>query len=272
MSLGRGLHAIALGVGMGLAMAAGPAWSQTLKVGGTGAVTVLLGQMGPAFTADSGIVLDVVPGLGTSGGLNALADGKLGLAFSGRPLRDRETARGLRVAAALRTPFGFVTSRPGPDNLEKGAIVPLFRADKPVWPDGTPVLIHLRPADESDYVVLGDLFPGMNEAVQRLRRRRDLSTAATDQDNADMAERVKGSLTAASLTQILTEKRNLRFVWIDGVAATLENYLNGSYPYGKHLYVVEPASPSPEARAFLAFLAKPAGEVWLRRAALIAAK
>ena len=267
MSLGRALQAIALAIGV--AMAADPASSQTLRIGGTGAVTALLEQMGPAFKADSGVVLDVVHGLGTSGAINAVADGKLDLAFSGRPLRDKETARGIQVVATVRTPFGFVTSRPGPDNFEKAGIVKLFRADKPAWLDGTPVLIHLRPSDESDYVVLGALFPGIAEAFKQLRKRPDLSVAATDQDNADMVERVKGSLTAATLTQILTEKRNLRFISIDGVAATLENYLNGTYPYGKPLYLVVLAAPSPAAQAFLAFLAKPAGAAMLRSAALI---
>jgi phosphate transport system substrate-binding protein len=265
-----GLRAVLASLAVMVALS--PAWGESLRIGGTGAVTELLRQMGPAFTADTGIALEVVPGLGTSGGNSAVADGKLGLAFSGRDLRDKEAAKGLKVVAVFRTPFGFVTSRKGPNNLRKGEIVALFRADRPLWPDGTPILIHLRPADESDYMVLGELFPGFTEVVQQLRKRRDLSVAATDQDNADMAEKVKGSLTAATLTQIVTEKRDLRFVSIDGFAPSLENYLDGSYPYGKPLYVVAPSAIGPEVQAFLAFLAQPAGAALLRQAALIAGK
>ncbi|MDP2331101.1 MAG: substrate-binding domain-containing protein [Reyranella sp.] len=271
MPLRTGLRATVLAA-IGVMLALSPAWGETLRIGGTGAVTELLRRMGPALTADTGIALEVVPGLGTTGANSAVADGKLGLAFSGRELRDREMARGLRVAAVLRTPFGFVTSRQGPDNLKKSGIVALFRADRPMWPDGTPILIHLRPADESDYIVLGELFPGMTEVIQQLRKRRDLSVVATDQDNADMAEKVKGSLAAATFTQIVTEKRDLRFVSIDGVAPSLENYLDGSYPYGKSLYVIVPSAISPDAQAFLAFLAGPAGVALLRQAALIAGK
>ena len=276
LSLGRGLLAIALGIGV--AMAAGPALSQTLPVsqtlhvGGTGAVTVLLGQIGPAFTADTGIVLNVIPGLGTSGAIRAVGDGKLGLAFSGRPLREQEVAKGLKAVASWRTPFGFVTSRRGPDNFDKAGISAIYRADRPLWPDGTPILIHLRPSDESDNTVLAESFPGMGDALQGLRKRPDLSIAATDQDNGEMAERVKGSLTAATLTQIVSEKRKLSFVSIDGVAVTLENYENGSYPFAKSLYVIAPAAVSPEAQAFIAFLTKPAGEALLRQAGMIAGK
>ena len=82
----------------------------TLKVGGTGAVTELLNQIGPAFEAETGIVLEVVPSLGTSGAKAAVADGVLGLAVAGRDLSAKETARGLTVAAILRTPFGLATS------------------------------------------------------------------------------------------------------------------------------------------------------------------
>jgi phosphate transport system substrate-binding protein len=271
MSLKSALRAIVL-AGLGATIMLSPAFARTLKVGGTGAVTELLRQLAPAFKDDSGIELDVVPGLGTSGANSATIDGKLGLAVAGRDLREKELAKGLKVVATLRTPFGLVTSRPGPDGLKSTEVAAFYRADKPVWPDGMPVLLTLRPVDESDNIVLGSLFPGMAEALQHLRQRRDLSVAATDQDNADAAERVKGSLVAASLVQILTEKRNLRFLAIDGVMPSLEAYENGSYPYGKALYVIAPSAMSPEAEAFVAFLAKPATTALLRRVAVVVGK
>lgn len=254
------------------AMAGLQSSAATLKVGGTGAVTELLNQLAPAFKAETGIDLDVIAGVGTTGANSAVVDGKLGLAVSGRELRDREKAKGLKVAATFGSPFGLVTSRKGPDALKSIELAGLYRADAPLWPDGMPMLIILRPADESDYTVLGDYFTGMREALVHVRKRRDLSIAATDQDNAEMAEKVKGSLTSAALVQILTERRNLRFVAIDGVAPSVENLLNGSYPYAKPLCMVVPEMPSPEAQAFLAFLASPATAALLRQAGVIAEK
>lgn len=265
------LSRAAIGWMLGFMLAFSPATAETLRVGGTGAVTELLVQLAPAFEHESGIALQVIPGLGTSGANDALADGKLGLVFAGRDLRDKEKAKGLKLATTFRTPFGLVTSRPGPENLKRDDIAALFGSDSPLWPDGTPILITLRPVDESDNIVLGEFFPGLTQALQRLRTRRDLSVAATDQDNADMAEKLKGSLNSATLTQIVTEKRKLRFVSIDGVAATLENYQNGSYPYGKSVYVVVPSVIGPEAQAFLAFLARPATRSLLRDAGMIPA-
>jgi phosphate transport system substrate-binding protein len=153
--------------------------------------------------------------------------------------------------------------------LKSAELVNIYRADRPAWPDGTPVRIVLRPTEESDNALLGHLFPGMSEAIKQARTRSDLSVAATDQDNAEMAEKTQGSLVGASLAQIVTERRNLRFVAIDGVAPSLEAYLTGAYPYAKTLYVVAPSNISREAAAFLAFIATPAGKAALREAAIV---
>lgn len=250
-----------------LAIANSPS-ARSLKIGGTGAVTEALRQLAPAFKDDSGIDLDVIPGLGTSGANSAVIDGKIAIAVAGRDLREKELAKGLRVGATFRTPFGLVTSRPGPDGLKLNEIAALFGAAKAAWPDGAPVLLILRPADESDNIVMAQLFPGLGRVLPQLRMRRELSVAATDQDNAEAAERNAGSLVGASLVQILAEKRNLRFLAIDGVMPSLEALENGTYPYAKTMFVIVPSEISPEAAAFIAFLAKPEGIAQLRRHAI----
>ncbi len=266
MNLRVGLGEAVLGT---LMLLASPASAETLKVGGTGAVTELLRQLAPAFESETDHRLEVVNSLGTTGAIRALVDDKIGMAIGGRGLKEDEAARGLRVAATLRTPFGLVTSRAGPDNLKSADIASLYRADRPLWPDGMPILITLRPVLETDNIVLGNLFPGMADAIVALRQRRDLSLAATDQDNVELAETNKGSLAGATLTQIATEQRRLKFVSIDGVAVTIENFLSGAYRYEKRLFIVVPATPGHGARAFLAFLSTPAAKLLMRKAGVM---
>ena len=103
-----------------------------------------------------------------------------------------------------------------------------------------------------------------------MRGRPDISIAATDQDNAETAEKIEGSLVGATLTQMTTEARDLRFVAIDGAAPSLENVANGSYPYEKTLYLVVPAVISPEAAVFLSFIETDAGKAQLRDAGIVA--
>jgi phosphate transport system substrate-binding protein len=255
---------------VGTLAAESPASGGTLRVGGSGAITEVLRQLAPVFEAETGIVLEVVPSLGTIGANAAVADRMLGISVAGRDLTAKETARGLRVAAIFRTPFGLATSRADPQNLKSEEIAQLYQADKPLWPDGMPILIVLRAADRSDEIFLGSLFPGMAAALQRLHKRSDLSFATTDQANAEMGETTKGSLIGVTLAQVTTEARNVRFVSIDGVAPSLKNLENGSYPYGRGIYLVIPSVVSPDAAAFVAFLASPVAQSLLRKAGIVA--
>ena len=108
------------------------------------------------------------------------------------------------------------------------------------------------------------MFPGMAAAIEVARQRPDVPIAATDQDNANMAERIPGSLTSSTLSQVKMERRNLRFVAIDGVEPSLENLESGAYPFAKPIYFVLPAKKSPLAERFIAFLGSPAARGALR--------
>jgi phosphate transport system substrate-binding protein len=206
------------------------------------------------FTAQTGIAVQLVPSLGTSGANRALANGVIDAAISGRPLTAAEIASGLTTVAEFRTPFGLVTSHPDPSGLKSGDIARIFRSANPTWADGTPMRIILRPTTDSDSWLLGHLFPGMTEAMTAIRKRSDLSVAATDQDNADMAEQIPGSLTGATFTQVKMEKRKLRFVAIDGAIPSLDGYKSGAYPIGKALYLVLGAKKCAACERFVAFL------------------
>jgi phosphate transport system substrate-binding protein len=163
----------------------------------------------------------------------------------------------------------MVTSHPNPNGLKSAEIAQLYQSNKPVWVDGTPIRIILRPTNESDTWALGRMFPGMSAAIAKVRDRADLSVAATDQDNADVAEKTPGSLVGATFTQIRMENRKLRFVAIDGVEPSLENYENGTYPFGKSLYVVLAAKGSSVRERFLTFLRSPKGTTALRDAGVL---
>ena len=243
--------------------------TERLRVGGTGATNEMVKRFGALFATESGVNLELVPSLGSSGGNRAVADGVIDLSISGRSLNPAETAKGLAAVAAFHTPFGLVTSNHSPDGFKSSELVQIYQSDRPVWADGKPIRIILRPTNESDTALLGNMFPGMSAAIAKIRQRPDLSIAATDQDNADMAEKTAGSLVASTLTQIVLEKRNLRFVAIDGVEPSLENYEKGTYSFGKKMYLVAGPQRGPSVARFLAFLRSPMGTAALRDAKVI---
>jgi phosphate transport system substrate-binding protein len=243
----------------------GSASAEVLRLGGTGAATEMLRHLGAHFLAGSEIGLQVVvPSLGSSGGIRAVADGFLDVAVSGRPLKPQESAAGLIQVTAVRTPFVFATSHMQPNGLKSAEIASIFSSDRATWADGSPLRIILRPPSDSDVTLLGELFPGMSAALEKARQRPDIPVAENDQDNADAAQLTAGSLAGATFTQLVMEKRDLRLVALDGVEPTFEKFENGTYPYSKTLYFVISAKRSAAAERFVAFLRSPDGVKALR--------
>lgn len=239
---------------------------EVLRVGGTGGATALLAHLGKPFTRRTGIGVEVVRSLGSSGGIAAAADGLLDLAVAGRPLSAAEIGRGMVPGARLRTPYVFATSLRAPPGMTEGEIVAAFAAAKAMWPDGIPIRPVLRPRAESDNQVLIALFPGMAAALDAARQRAELPVAATDQDNADTAEGLQGSLIGTTLTQMIMERRDLRLIAIEGVAPTAEALERGTYRPEKVLYFVHPRQPSASAARFMEFLGTNEGVRTLREA------
>jgi phosphate transport system substrate-binding protein len=110
------------------------------------------------------------------------------------------------------------------------------------------------------------LFPGYAEAHKAARKRADIPVAATDQDNADLAESTPASLIGTTYLQVVTEKRNLRFVTLDGVEPSLESFERGTYRYGKDLIFVVGPKKKPAVESFLAFLRSSEGTEHFRQA------
>jgi phosphate transport system substrate-binding protein len=90
----------------------------------------MLQRVGADFTGATGIAVDVVPSLGSSGAIHALADGKLDLAVSARPLKPNEAAEGLKQVLVLRTLCVLATSHRRPNGIKAAALPQIFSAER----------------------------------------------------------------------------------------------------------------------------------------------
>jgi phosphate transport system substrate-binding protein len=244
--------------------AAAPAEASTIRAGGTGAAMMLLKRLGDAFSArNPGASVEVIGGLGTSGAIEALADGALDVAVAARPLTAKEQAS-LTAIPFCRTPFGFVTSYTQPPVFKASALTAFYSDPSSRWPDGTPVKIILRPRSDNDTMMLAKLTPEMSEVLDNLRKRSEIPIAATDQDNGKLATSLPGTLATMAYTQAITEELNLRFLEIDGVEPSVENLKSGRYTFEKTFYLVSRLENS--AESFFAFVRSLEGERILREA------
>ena len=115
--------------------------SDILRVGGTGAALEMVRHLGSASNRWSGSRLDIVPNLGSSGGIKAAAAGAIDLAVSGRPLTPAEKANLTEVAVA-HTPFELATSVLSIRNVERSPFEAMLNTARPAWPNGMPVQMH----------------------------------------------------------------------------------------------------------------------------------
>lgn len=238
--------------------------AEALRVAGTGTATEMLRQVGAKFTAASQVKVDVIASLGSTGAISALGDGKLDIAVSARQLNEKETGQGLRQVAVLRTAYVIATSYRNAKGLKTAELPKLFTSDKPVWADGSPIRIILRPRSESDTALLGKLFAGMDEAIEAARKRSEIPVAATDQDNVALAERTPGALIGTTASQLKTENSSLHIIPLDGQEPALANVESGAYPFAKNLYGFVSPKSAPEANRFVDFLLSPKGVAALR--------
>jgi phosphate transport system substrate-binding protein len=249
------------------ALAAGEPVGQPrrLRVGGTGTALAAIRVVADAFVVKRpGVSIDVVPSLGSSGGIKALLAGAIDLALSGRPLKDEERAKGIVARGFAMSPLGFATRvDTKTDEITLAQIADIYADRVGAWPDGSAMRLVLRPESDVDTVILRRMSPAVSSALDGAFVRSGLIMAASDQENLDILERIPGSLGIATLGQILAERRSLKLLKLDGVAPTLEALSRGSYRHGKTLYLALRPEPTSLAAEFASFLASPEGQAAL---------
>lgn len=254
LSINRVLTAFPAGMLLGLAFAPFPALADSVKIGGTGSGLGVMKVLAEAYQVsrqDTRVV--IVPSLGSSGGIKATAAGLLDIGLSGRPLKpverghpltEREVARSPLVLASMRSQSGFTTQD----------IARIFDGALTTWPDGSALRPVIRPESDSETQLLRSISPAIDRALTIARARPGVHVAITDQDSADAIEQIPGALGTTTLALILSEKRRIKALPLNGVAPSVPALTNGSYPFFKSLYVVLPHNPPQAVRDFVAFI------------------
>lgn len=242
-----------------------------LRVSGSGAALGALRLLADAYIrANPGARLEVFPSVGSTGAIKAVADRALDVGISLRPLRPEEEALGLLARPFARTPLVFATGT-GVEatSITLGELVQILRGDRTTWPGGARLRFVLRPASDTDTLVLRALSPELSAALDVAYGREGMLQAATNQDCTAMLRRTPGSIGPSTLVQLRAEREGLRPLAWNGVQPTIENLASGAYPISHTLSVVVRAHPSPQLRCFLDFLRSPTAGRILREAGAI---
>lgn len=239
--------------------------AEIVRVGGTGAGLAAMRLIGDQVKAvHPEIQTEVLPSLGTSGGIRALSENAIQIAVALRAPNPTERQAGLQEGACATTALVFASSHPKPPGLTRAQLPGIYSAAAPTWSDGTPLRVILRSRDGSENPYLVKALPGMESAFATAYRYAGIPVGATDQENADLAQRTEGSLAVITLLQLRAERLKLAVVALDGIAPGSETLANESYPMPIRLCLFLPASPSSGAARFIAYVKSAPGKALLR--------
>ena len=220
-------------------------------------------------TKFSGPGLRVLPSLGSGGGIKGVIQGTLDVGISGRPLTDNELAKGVQAIVLGRTAVVLATSRSGVTDITIQRIKNALEWTEVRWPDGAPMRLVLRPADDADNQILTRYSAPVGAALSVALARPGVTIAQTDQDAADLLERVQGSLGLTTLALLRSEERKLNVLTLDGHQPVRAGQLNPDYPLTKELYLIVRAEPSAAVQSFLQVVRSNDGLAVLRRNGIV---
>ena len=228
---------------------------ETLRVSGTGSGGMKL--VATAFmAANSGVRVDVLRAMGSSGGISALTDERLEVVVSNRMPNAAELAKAPLLSTEYAgTPFIVAVHRDlGVRSLTSAQLADLYDEGAVTFPNGKRARPVLRLSDATDTQLLQSFSPEVAKAVDAVATRRGMLNANTDSEAADLVETTAGAFGVSTLALIESEKRALVALAVDGKVPSVANLANGSYPYYKSLFVIVGPKSGPNAQKFLAFV------------------
>ena len=229
--------------------------AEAIRISGTGGAIGTMRILGEAFGKNNPwIRVEILPAMGSSGSIRAVGAGRLDVGLTGRTLSGEERKQGLVETRYARTPFVFCVNnslKMTGMTLEGVAEIYGGRRD---WENGKRIRLVLRPPEDSDIPVLKRMSPAMSAAIDVAMRRKGMIVATTDDDAANAIESVPGAFGGTTLSLVVSEKRALRVLALDGVVPSVKAMADRSYPYSKTFFMVTKKNPPPSVRRFIDFV------------------
>ncbi len=253
---------LALAALMVLGLAA-TSFAGTIAVKGSTTVQPIMQKAVEAFMAQNKGIAISISASGSGDGAKALIDGSTPLAMMSREMKESEiklakekgvTPKQIVIAYDCITPV--VHSSNPVKNLTMAQLKDIYTGKLTNWKDvgGPAGSISVVSRDSSS-----GTYEFWNEHV--LKKERVYARAQTQASNGAVAQVVgkqKGSIGYLSLAY--THAPGLKAVTVEGVAGSVENTLNGTYPVSRGLYLYTNGEPSGDVAKLVNFILSEAGQ------------
>ncbi|MFH1148083.1 MAG: substrate-binding domain-containing protein [Pseudomonadota bacterium] len=213
---------------------------KTLIITGTGSSIGTMQLMAKGFQKKHpGVIVQVLPSIGSTGGIKAVNEDKIDIGLSYRPLKPEERGAKIIEEPYGRTAFVFGVQDANPTKgFTLAEIEEIYTGKRQTWSDGTPIRLVLRPISDGFSEFLASIKPGLKSASEKAHAIPAVFVGNTDQEAAAQIEKMPGSFGTTSSSLIASEKRKIKALSVDGAAPTLSNVSSGKYPYAMTLSLV----------------------------------
>jgi phosphate transport system substrate-binding protein len=213
---------------------------EELKIAGTGASISTMKRMGEGFQKIyPNTIANILPSIGSSGGIKAVIEGKIDIGLSYRTLKPDERSADIIEEPYGRTAFIFgVQESNTTTGLTLKEIEAIYAGKRNAWADGSPIRLILRPLSDGMSAYLANINPGLKSASEKAHSIPGVFVGMTDQEAVTQVEKTLGSLGITSASVVMSEKRRVRPLAVDGAAPTLSNLSDGKYPYPMTLFLI----------------------------------
>lgn len=235
--------------------------AEVVRIGGSGSDLGSIKILAAGFErSHPGIQVQVLPSLGSGGGIRAVASGAIDIGLLIRELGNDELKLGLRTLRYARTPFVFAAHKGvRPDDITTAELISVLNGTRTTWPDGQRMRLVLRPSTEYEMTILKTLSAEVARALDTALGRPGMLSALTAQECASILESTPGAIGFSNLGLLRSEKRQLKALSFNGTAPTTKNAAAGTYPLRlDHFFVVGPEPPH-AVLAFIRYVFSPAG-------------
>jgi len=273
MSRCLGLLSRALLVALTVSVSGRVSAQQRIMIDGSTGTAPLVEALGKAFTAKSGIAIEVGKGLGTKARFEALSDSKIDIAMASHGLNAADiTKRGMTVYRIAMTPVLFgVHESVKIEGITEAQICSIYAGSARNWKElgisDLAIAPLVRPESEVDMEVVRDgiaCFKNLKlvEGIPSLARAGDMARALAE---------TTGGIGMTSATFIAQSRGKIKALALNGIAASEENVIPGRYRLTRDSFLVTRNAPTMQVKAFIDFVVAPEGAVVIKANGALAA-
>lgn len=208
---------------LAICMLVGCAPKETVSTDGSTSMNKVIGALGEAFEADTGITVSY-NATGSGAGIQAVFEGRCDIGLSSRRLKDEEKAKGLEETILAYDGIAIIVNSENPVNgLDLETIAKIYTGEITNWKEVG--------GNDRQIVLIGreagsgtrDGFESITGTEGECKYRQELTSTG------DVITSVASNADAIGYASLASVKNTVKAVTVDGVVPSEETVKNGTY-------------------------------------------